>query len=184
MVDAEHNLSMMTQLPTVHAHVLDFDRRNQFPFRKPHPDPYPRCVARRGGIKQAGDGAARRRSQFRTMLYYIAAAAAPPPDDDERDAATDGRTRSDAGEGQGGRRERERRERGADSETERGECTIQFERRPCSARSSPLSFFGLRIFESARHFFFRTPPEARPTDHDREASHDDHARPARKRKPI
>ena len=104
MVDAEHNLSMMTQLPTVHAHVLDFDRRNQFPFRKPHPDPYPRCVARRGGIEQAGDGAARRRSQFRTMLYYIAAAA-PPPDDDERDAATDGRTRSDAGEGQGGLRE-------------------------------------------------------------------------------
>ena len=83
-----------------------------------------------------------------------------------------------------GRGERERRERGsADRETERRECTIQFERRPCSARSSPLSSFGLRIFESARHFFFRTPPEARPTDHDREAYHHDHVRPARKCKP-
>ena len=114
MVDAEHNLSMMTQLPTVHAHVLDFDRRNQFPFRKPHPDPYPRCVARRGGIEQAGDGAARRRSQFRTMLYYIAAAAAPP-DDDERDAATDGRDAAPEKGRAGGERGRE--ERGADRET-------------------------------------------------------------------
>ena len=104
---------------------------NQFKFRKPQSesDPERASTALHGAVAAlngaAGDGAARRRSAFRTMLYSTAAI--------ERSTNGEGQ-RAEAGEG-----DRERNGGGQTEAERRQECTIQFERRSRSGRSSVAS---------------------------------------------
>ena len=98
-------------------------------FESPNPNPIlnehrPRCTAR-WRHRTAGDGAACRRSAFRTMLYSTAAI--------ERSTNGEGQ-RAEAGEG-----DRERNGGGQTEAERRQECTIQFERRSRSGRSSVAS---------------------------------------------
>ena len=176
---------MMTQLPTVtRTYCTSIYETN---FLSESPIPILRILAVLRGAAASNKPAMAPLVAVRNFVPCFTRCRWPqPPDDDERDAATDdGRTRSDAEEGQGGWEERGRDERGAAQTVRRRdgrECTIQFERRPCSARSS-ISFILLRTAD-LRKCFARRPRPDRPTDHDREAHHDhDHARPARKRKP-